>query len=449
MANGKMVLLLNAPCDNRFFVSRQAPLGLLYIASYLRKHGVAVSLLDLNVMPFWRGRLNYLVKRFRPAIIGVSVNYSSRKEAVEICGIIKAADPGITIVLGGPQPTISPGEFSASRADYIIPYEGERAMLEFARAGSDRSALKNVFSCRDAGLADLVRKSDRYSVEDLNNLPFPAYDLIDIRPYYINSYKRKPIVSVLTSRGCPNNCIFCSQAVSGRSWRARSAGNVADEFEWLTGEIGAAEISIEDDNFTADIGRVYEFCGLLRKRGISVPWQLANGVRADRLTRDLLCELKGSGCWKIAIAPEVGDDESMKRIRKGMNMEHFRKAARWCRETGMVYYAYFLMGFPFQGEKELRAIIDFAEELDPLLMDLSKIVPFPGTEIYDPLASGAGTDISYYYRGRDPLVERYYRKAYLDFYLRPGKLRRIISAIGLRQFYSLLRYACRVLLAGR
>jgi radical SAM superfamily enzyme YgiQ (UPF0313 family) len=107
------------------------------------------------------------------------------------------------------------------------------------------------------------------------------------------------------------------------------------------------------------------------------------------------------------------------------------------------------MGFPFQGEKELRAIIDFAEELDPLLMDLSKIVPFPGTEIYDTLASGAGTNISYYYRGRDPLVERYYRKAYLDFYLRPKKLRRIISAIGIGQFCSLARYACRVLLAGR
>ncbi len=444
-----MVLLLNAPCDNRFFVSRQAPLGLLYIASYLRRHGVEVSLLDLNAVPSWRSGLKEVLRRVRPAITGISVNYSSRREALEICGAVKAFDPGITVVLGGPHPTVSPGEFASGRADYIIPYEGERAMLDFVRAGAGRPALRNAFSCRQEKLADSVRAAGRELIEDLDSLPFPAYDMLDIRPYYINSYKRRPIVSVMTSRGCPNSCIFCSQAVSGRSWRARSAGNVADEFEWLSGVIGAGEISVEDDNFTADIGRVYEFCGLLRKRGINVPWQLANGVRADRLTRDLLAELRGSGCWKIAIAPEVGDDESMKRIRKGMNMEHFRNAARWCRETGMVYYAYFLMGFPFQGEKELQAIIDFAGELDPLLMDLSKIVPFPGTEIYDTLAPGRGGDISYYYRGHDPLVERYYRKAYLDFYLRPGKLRRIISAIGVRQFCSLVRYACRVFLAGR
>ncbi|MFZ2385953.1 MAG: radical SAM protein [Candidatus Omnitrophota bacterium] len=443
------VLLLNAPCDNRFFVSKQAPLGLLYLAAYLRKNLVKVSVSDLNVSTSWRKTLKGIIKDSKPSVVGISVTYSSRREAFEIAESVKAVDPAITVVLGGPHPTIAPQEFKSSLADYIIPYEAERALLDFARAES-KDSVKNAVSCRGDDLRASLRRIPMTPVEDLDSLPFPAYDMLDIRPYYINSYKKRPIVSVVTSRGCPHNCIFCSQAVSGRSWRARSAENVADEVEWLVKDIGAGEISIEDDNFSADIRRVYDFCGLLRKRKLRVPWQLANGVRADRLTKDLLRELKESGCWKIAIAPEVGDDESMSKIRKSMRMEHFRLAARWCRELNITYYAYFIMGFPFQKEKELQDIIDFARELDPLLMDLSKLVPFPGTEVYESLSSvGRDVNISYYYKGADPLVERYYKTAYLSFYMRPKKLYEIISAIGLRQFHLLLRYACRVFFSGR
>jgi radical SAM superfamily enzyme YgiQ (UPF0313 family) len=422
-------------------------LGLLYIAAYLREHGLPVIVLDLNVKKQWPADLALALRAHDPTIVGLTSNFANRFTTRKIAASIKNMKEGIIIVAGGPHPTIAPDEYRNSGIDYIIPFEAEKKMLEFVLS-EDRSELKGVIACAGQPSAPCPSACEQSYIQDLDGLPFPAYDLIDVSKYHINSFKKKPIVSMVTSRGCPCRCVFCSQAVFGRKWRARSAANVVEEMVWLKDKIGVREISIEDDNFTLDMDRVKEICELIKSRGLSIPWQLANGIRADRVTKELLMEMKEAGCWKIAIAPEVGDEESIKRIGKGIELDQFRQVARWCKELGIVYYGFFLMGFPFQKEEHIRRIVDFSLELDPLLMDLSKIVPFPGTVLFDEMNMKGKVCLdkvsTYYEKTEDNLLNQWHRRAYMKFYIRPAKILQIIRVIGFYQFFRLVQYGIGV-----
>jgi radical SAM superfamily enzyme YgiQ (UPF0313 family) len=425
----------------------QPPLGILYIASFLCQKGIDTLAVDLNIRMRNIKELTSFIQSYRPTIVGLSSNFSNRKLALELATFIRKVDKKITVVVGGAHPTVAPQEYSSIDIDFIIPFEAEKTMFDFVVA-SNRMNVKGVFPLNEKNFALLNYDFRHNLIDNLDDLPFPAYDMIDIRPYYINTYKKRPLLSMITSRGCPQSCIFCSQSVSGKRWRARSPENVIDEMKWLKERIGAREISIEDDNFTFDSERVHKICDLMQSKNIKMVWQLANGIRADKVTRNLLKAMKDAGCWKIAIAPEVGDEESLKKIKKGITMEQFRRVAQWCKELGIVYYGFFLMGFPFQDTKDMKRTINFAIELDPLLMDLSKIIPFPGTELYESISDHDRykRNISYYYRSQDRVLERMYKTAYLKFYLRLPKLFQIFREIGLGQFFALMRFGIRVFL---
>ncbi len=443
------VLLINPPGRGKYCLTRQPPLGLLYIASYLRAAGVKVRLLDLNVVPGWRRRLKAALREDTPLLAGISANFSNTVQCAEIASLVKGFSGKIKVAVGGPQPSAVPEDYRIACIDYVIPYEAEKVMLDFCRSGG-RYPVPGVLCCGDADFPRSFGKIERDPVEDLDSLPFPAYELVDVRRYYTFGYRTLPLVSMVTSRGCGHGCIFCSQVVTGKKWRRRSAENVVDEMEWLVKKIGAREISIEDDNFTADQGRVSDICGLIGKRGLKFNWQLQNGIRVDCLSRELLRELKKAGCWKVAIAPEVGDGECMKQIRKGMAPEQFRSAAAWCREEGMVYLGYFMMGFPFEGGEEMEKTAAFARQLDPVCISLTKLVVLPGTPLFSsrPSKAYAGR-ISYFFRARDRLLERKYAAAYFRFYARPRKLLEILSVFGPRQFWRLVLNAFDMFLLGR
>lgn len=443
----KTILLINPPSDKHYYISVQPPLGLLYIASYLRKYKLSVSVLDLNVERRWGACLKTALKEYSPGVVGLTSNFSNRFTTRKISSLIKNINPRIQVVAGGPHPTVSASDYYGCGIDYIIPFEAERRMLEFVLS-EDKNNLKGIIPCDQEQNNTIFSEENRELISDLDTLPFPAYDLVNIERYYINSLKKKPIVSMITSRGCPGQCVFCSQAVFGRKWRARSAGNVVEEMLWLKEKIGAQEISIEDDNFTLDLERAHEICRLLISKKAGITWQLANGIRADKMTKELLKEMKTAGCWKLAIAPEVGDEKSLLEIKKGIALQSFRQVAQWCRELGIVYYGFFLMGFPFQTERDLKLTIDFALELNPLLMDLSKVVPFKGTTLFEEFTKtndlSRNNITSYYDKRNNVTLEKYFRKAYMRFYGRLEKISEILKVIGPRQFFRLIRYGMEV-----
>lgn len=449
--SAKRVLLLSPPQDKDYYISVQPPLGILYLASFLRKKDVPVRVMDLKVISRWHEALKVMLEEFVPEIVGISANVFNRDSAIALARHIKAANPSVVVVAGGPQVTSCPHEFRTGDFDFIIPYEGERKLYEFATA-EDLATSASAIPCAAVDFTARYSRVQPDAIQELDELPFPAYDLLDLNRYYINSYKKKPIVSIITSRGCPARCIFCSLDVMGKKWRARSPGNVVDEMVWLQNELGVREISIEDDNFTLDLARVSEICRLMKERGVRIPWQLANGIRADRVTRELLEEMRDAGCWKLAIAPEVGDDESRKRIRKGIPSERFREVASWCKDLGIVYYGFFMMGFPFETKETAQRTIDFAIELDPLFMDLSKLLPFKGTDAYRMYSEEQQREHEkkpHYYLNHlgGDWVDEMYAKAYWKFYLRPRKIFEILRKVGPISFLRLLRYAFDVLVA--
>jgi radical SAM superfamily enzyme YgiQ (UPF0313 family) len=446
----KNILLINAPSDPGYFISALPPVGVLSLASFLRKNGVEVSVLDLNVDRKWRKTLCRAVRDLSPSVVGISTNFSNRAETLEIAALVKKMRGESAVVVGGPHPSIAPSEYRSADIDYIIPYEAERVLFDFLRSENGKD-VPGVIVCGREDPDESLKAISRIPVECLDDLPFPAYDLVDLRKYYGSIYRRRPLASLVTSRGCPYTCTFCSQTVFERRWKAFSADYVVEEMGWLTEKLGVREILIEDDNFTFDMDRVSRICALIRKKGIRIPWQLSNGIRADRLTRDLLRDMKEAGCWKISIAPEVGDEESLKMIHKNMGLDHFRDAARWCRELGVTFFCFFLMGFPFQQKRHMENTIRFALELDPLMIDLNKVVPFPGTEFFsaNPDRGVYRKHVTYIYRSRDVLLEEMCSRGYRVFYGRPGKLLEIFRIMGWRQFFAFVAYAFRVFILQR
>jgi radical SAM superfamily enzyme YgiQ (UPF0313 family) len=350
------------------------------------------------------------------------------------------------VVAGGPHPTIAPLEYRNENIDYLIPYEGENVMLDFMLA-ADRDSLPGVISVRHGNIEESYRRAARNTVNNLDGLPFPAFDLVDIRRYAGSLYKKKPMVTLVTSRGCPYGCIFCSQIVFGNRWRGQSAERIVEQMILLKG-MGVGEVLFEDDNFAFDINRVYRLCELINSKKLVMAWQ-ANGIRADSLSRDLLRAMRDAGCWKISVGPEVGDEEELRQLGKGMTLEHFRRAAAWCKETGMAYVCFFMMGFPFQDRAGLEKTIRFALELDPLIMDLNKIMPLAGTGAcrFFPENAQSRERVSFNERSDNRLLERMFRKAHLVFYLRPRKIAQIIGTVGIRRFLGLVSYAARILAA--
>lgn len=438
------MLLLSPPQDRDYYISVQPPLGILYLASYLRERHVPVRIMDLKVIPKWRRMIEETLVEFSPEVIGISANVYNRNSALELARVLRELAPASIIIAGGPQATSCPDDFRKGDFDFILPYEGERTLHEFATS-ADPNTCPGIIPCAAADFSERFASLKADPIQELDDLPFPAYDLLDLRRYHVNSYKKKPIVSIITSRGCPARCIFCSLDVMGKVWRPRSPENVVAEMLWLQNELGVREISIEDDNFTLDLNRVSEICRLMREKGVRLHWQLANGIRADRVTRDLLEQMRDAGCWKLAIAPEVGDDASRKLIRKGIASERFREVAGWCRELGIVYYGFFMMGFPFETREMAQKTIDFAMELDPLFMDLSKLLPFKGTAAYGMYSLDQQKEHEkkpHYYLNQlnEDWVDQMYARAYWKFYMRPRKIIEIIRAIGLRSFLRLVRY---------
>lgn len=442
------VLLINAPSENRYFPGMLPPLGALYLTAVLRKNLISTDFVDLNLSRNWIKELRVSINSFKPRLVGISSNISNTRQALTAAFIIKSINKDLIVFLGGPGPTARLEDYLSGSIDFIIPFEAERIITDFVRA-QDRGLIEGVIRCNDGQIVSGMENLERMPVENLDDLPFPAYDLLDIKGYYETTYKRRPIVSMVTSRGCPSNCIFCSRAVSGNKWRARSAENVVDEMEWLKKEIGAREIAIQDDNFTLDQERAQKICELIKKRKLNISWQLDNGVRVDKLSKDLLALMKESGCWKIVIAPEVGDKKEAKYIKKGISFNKFMEASSWCKEIGMVYHANFIMGFPFQNKESLEKQIDFAIELDPLIVSFAKLTVFPGTELFDKKKKYKRRDTFNDFSDKNNLLGKMFCKAHFNFYFRPRKIIEIIKTIGIKLFIRGALFVTRAFFRGK
>jgi len=318
--------------------SASLPLGLLYIASVLEKNGFSVEIYDAQInvhTPFSRDSSGSMhmgdtwelveeeIKRRNADLVGITNPFTTQLEnTVKVADIAKKVKKDSLIIVGGNHPTVQPDIFfsKTEAVDIVCMGEGEYTMLDIAEACRDNRSVRNIPGTAVKEDSQVRINQSRPYIQDLDNLPFPAYHLTDLEHYfYLNKigYGGRPVwrypgferaVSVITSRGCPFNCIFCSIHLHmGRKWRSHSSEYVLNHLEFLTSAYNVKHVHFEDDNLTLNTKRFKKILEGLLKRKINITWDTPNGIRADTMTKELLEDCKNSGCTYIIFGVESGD----------------------------------------------------------------------------------------------------------------------------------------------
>jgi radical SAM superfamily enzyme YgiQ (UPF0313 family) len=223
-------------------------------------------------------------------------------------------------------------------------------------------------------------------VEDLDSLPFPARHLFDLKKYVKNSRyftaKQHPVASIITSRGCPHSCLFCTRINNGRRFRARSPKNVVLEIRRLR-KMGFKEIQILDDTFTQDRQRVIEICDLIRNNNLDMSFCLPNGVRVDAVDEELLSRMFDAGFYAVHFGVECGDDRVLRFNRKGFSVEQARRAVRVAKKIGYQVTLFIVVGLPGSSVESEEKTLQFIKESDADFARVSVCTPYPGSPLWN------------------------------------------------------------------
>lgn len=441
-------------------VNVMQPLGIAYIAAVLEKNNFNVDIIDCIPLRLSDERLLSILKKEPPDIIGITATVLSINRAMELSKRLKKELPGALLVIGGPHITSIPNEtMNSSSYDVGVLGEGELTFLEIAQQLSGgRLNLKSIKSIVYRKGKELVFTAPREFIKDLDSLPFPARHLLPPLKDYMPvpaSYIKLPLGHLMTSRGCPYQCIFCDRKVFGNMVRTRSPKNVVDEIEELMNKHGAKEIKFFDDTFTMDYERVLAIFKEMEKRRIKIPWSCL--TRVNRVSKELLIEMKNAGCWQVAYGLESGNQKILNRMKKGITLEQSRNAVMWAKEAGLNVRAFFVLGTPGETLGTIRDTIEFAKSLPLDVVTFYTITLYPGNELFE-IAKKEGTVLHKDYSQYSPLIDfdetelayvpegmtqeqfkSAISSAHREFYLRPGFILRQVLSI--RRPEDVVRYA--------
>jgi anaerobic magnesium-protoporphyrin IX monomethyl ester cyclase len=392
------------------------PTGLLYLAAVLEQSRHTVSIYDAQlsrdrpVSPNSDGTLHMgdswetisqRISQERPQIIGISCMFSAQMEyALHLAELVKSIDNNIITVIGGSHATARPHDFfDKTRAiDIACLGEGEftlREIVERLEAGLDMSTIAGI-AVRDGETLRINTQRPRNT--DLDSIPFPAYHLIDLENYfrlYARGYTDRPIpktegfersVSVITSRGCPYKCIFCSVHLHmGRSWRPHSVPYVKRHLELLISQYGVRHIHFEDDNISLHTERFRGILEVLSSAKPGLTWDTPNGLRVDTLSKDILLQCRDSGCIYLIFGVESGNQTVLNNIvDKHLDLETVTRASSWANKIGINVMAFYVIGFPGESPAQMMDTVHFALRLQGeygVTPHLFVATPIPGTRL--------------------------------------------------------------------
>jgi len=434
----------------------QPPLGIGYLGAVLEKAGFEVIILDAPPLGWAIERIVCEAKKFLPDCIGISVSTVDFNKVVRLAGALKKS-LNSPIIIGGPHVTALPDEaMEFSCFDIGVIGEGEETIVELIQVLIEKGDLRKVDGIVFREGKNLVRTAPRLYIKNLDSLPFPARHLmLPLSSYHPTpaTYKKLPVGTMITSRGCPYRCSFCFRGVFGSKWRFRSPENVVAEMEVLISRFGAAEIRLWDDTFNADPERVKAICRLIIKRGLRFPWTCLG--RVNQVGRQMLTLMKKAGCWQISYGIESGNEEILASINKGITKKMVKKAVEATYQAGIQSLGFFILGLPGETEKTMEETIQFAKSLPLNAANFTIATPYPGTDLwflaqergflenisYDKLLVNLPEKPYFVPEGLEAeTILEYERKAYKEFYRTPKFILRQLGEIeSLPEFWRKLR----------
>ncbi|MCL4478550.1 MAG: B12-binding domain-containing radical SAM protein [Deltaproteobacteria bacterium] len=376
------------------FTTRLPPLGLLYIASYLTTYTTdhEVAMLDATLENLSYDAIEERIRKYKPDIVGISTYTLTLLDTLEIAHRAKQVNPDVFVVIGGPHAFIYPAQTAMlPYIDAVVPGEGEEVMTELVEALAKGMSLEQIPGIYLNHNGTLLVTPPRSLIENLDTLPFPARKLVPKKAYKFVSDTSAFSTTMISSRGCKFKCTFCD--VPFRSIRARSPDNVVDEISECA-EIGYKEINFYDDNFNFSEERVGDICQRLISNGSPVNFSIR--ARVDKINLKMLQQLYHAGCRRINFGLEVGDDETLKYLKKGITTDMVRNAVRLTKDAGIEVVTYFILGIPGRPKETSLRTIDFAIEIDPDYAQFMYMVLLPGTELYTNAIKSGGIANDFY-----------------------------------------------------
>jgi anaerobic magnesium-protoporphyrin IX monomethyl ester cyclase len=431
-------------------------MGLAYLAGSLRTGGHQVEIYDAGIETV---PLNDVITNGHFDVVGISAPTPLIYEAWAVAAAAKQL--GAVTILGGPHLALMPQESMAKpQVDLVVVGEAEDTILEIMAAlsvdaghavdaGGPRlftaalwKDIRGLWWRGDDG--KVVANMPRPLRQDIDSIPFPAFDLFkveqytNLQPITDGLMKHPRSYTIVTSRGCPYQCTYCSKPITGNTWRPRSVESVIKEWKWLVEDLHANEIGVTDDIWNLDIKRSKELCRALIREGLNkVPWVTIHGMKVNHCDLELFQLMKQAGCKRVGFGVESGDDRILKHvIKKSQTKDMVRQAFKWCKQVRMQTMGFFILGMPTETEETMENTIKFAIELDPDLANFMIAAPFPGTKLWD-IVTTEGNIFSHdwsefaiqeskaHYEIGDltaELVERKWHEAYRRFYMRPARV---------------------------
>lgn len=377
------ILLIYPPYTWEF---TSPPLGLAYIASVLRNSGYAVKILDMTPTHTTLDELEKEISLLKPKIIGISSMTIQANGTMKIAKVAKTVGSSIKVIVGGPHATALPDEMLENpEIDFVCIGEGEVTTNELVdnlfKGNRDVESISGL-AYKDR-VGKIVKTSPRTFITNLDSIPFPAWDLLPFDQYHVTNVglRKEPVFALLSSRGCPYRCIFCSSFMTmGRRYRMRSAENIFAEIEMLYRRFGMRQFDFVDDTITIDRERVERLCHPIIESRMDVTWACNSTVRIN--DSGILRKMKEAGCIRIDFGVESGDPEVLKIIKKGITVPQVIKAHRYAKEAGLKTCSFFIIGLPGQDMESIRKSLSLIEQLETDVPGFSIATPYPGTELY-------------------------------------------------------------------
>lgn len=352
------------------------PLGISYVAAACEAAGATVRIFDFIVSRYSPEKLREALDLFQPDAVGATSVTMNFHQAAAIIRDAKRHNPDIITMMGGPHVSfdIENTLKSYPELDLIVVGEGEETLSELVPVLTSREKWEKISGIAFRKKGEVFITPSRPFIEDLDRLPTPARHLLPVSRYLALGYP----VSLITSRGCPNKCIFClGRKMVGFRGRYRNPTLVVDEIEDIL-SYGFTRINVADDLFTANKERVKTLCAEIKRRGIEFAWSAF--ARVNTVDPEILSVMKDAGCDSISFGIESGNQDILKRVRKGITLDQAREATKICKEAGIITHASFMVGLPGETPETMQETSEFAHGLG-IYFGYHFLAPFPGTTV--------------------------------------------------------------------